>query len=147
MFEYFWLICGVWVAGGSYIQGKIKSKGLIETGEFSREDVNKYLRNFSIIIFIPCVVFWLIQQSVGPGAEISFLTWPNPQKAIALTILISLWSSLLIWVLFLGGAKPLSRFFSLLGNVPKYLLTQTSMKVLVILMVSSGVLSLFVQPV
>jgi hypothetical protein len=147
MFEYFWLFCGAWVAGGSFIQGKLKSKSLIESGEFSREDVNKYLRNFSIIILVPCITFWLIQQSVGPNAEIGFMTWPNPQKAIALTILISLWSSLLVWVLFLGGAKSLARFVSLLGSVPKTFLTQTNMKIFVILLVASGTTSLFMQPV
>lgn len=147
MFEYFWLFCGIWVAGGSFIQGKLKSKSLIEAGELSREDVNKYLRNFSIIILVPCITFWLIQQSAGPNAEIGFMTWPNPQKAIALTILISLWSSLLVWVLFLGGAKSLLRFVSLLGNAPKTFSTQANMKMFVILLVASGAVSLFIQPV
>jgi hypothetical protein len=142
-YDFFWLMCGFWVGCGSYLIGKIKAKELIEAEEYSEEEANEYLKKFSIWIIAPSTIFWLLQVSAGPGIGVDFLLWPNPQKFLALFILVFLWGYLLVWTLFLGGAVPLGRCLRLVGNFPKFMINPILVKGLVILLVISGVTSLF----
>jgi hypothetical protein len=143
----FWLFCGLWVGLGSYFLGKYKSRGLIENGECSKETANKYLFNFAVWILVPSFAFWVLQFTIGSGAGVDFTLWPNPQKFIALSILIALWSYLFIWTFFMDGAKPLGMCLRLIGNFPKSMLSPTAVKFLVVAVVGSGVASLFMQRV
>jgi len=143
----FWLICGLWVALGTFVVGKVKSKKLVDSGEFTKEEVNKYLLNFAIWISVPVLTFWVLQLSLGAGASFELLVWPMPQKFIAVSILISLWTYLLVWTLFLGGVKPLGRCLRLISNFPESMLSPTILKGIVILIVASGVASLFMKRV
>ncbi len=147
MEDYFWLICGLWVGAGSYLIGKHKAKKLIQEGEYTNDIANKYLLNFSLFVLVPSLIFWVLQTSVGSGAGVDFTLWPNPQKIIALSLLVSLWSYLIIWTLFMGGAIPLGKCLRLIGNFPKSMLSPLAVKILVILVVGSGVVSLFIQRV
>jgi hypothetical protein len=145
LLDYFWLICGVWVGLGSFIIGKAKSRSLVESGEYSKEEADLYLKVFAGSVFIPSLVFWILQMSVGPDAGIDFVSWPNPQKLIALVVLCFLWTYLLIWTLFLGGARPLGRCLGLIGNFPEFMLSPAAVKVLVIILVAGGFASFFVR--
>jgi hypothetical protein len=141
--DHFWLFCGLWVGGLSFVIGKFKAKSLIESGEITYIEANTYLRNFSIFIITPSLAFWLLQQSIASSVSADFLSWPNPQKAIALTILVGLWIYLLIWTLFLGGEKPLSQTLRLVSSFPSFMLKPTPIKIFVIFSVLVGFLSLF----
>jgi len=144
-FEHFWLFCGIWLGLGSYVSGKFRARKLIGEGEISEYEAQAYLLRFSLWIFIPSVIFWLLQLSISTQVSVAFLSWPNPQKTIALSILIGLWGYLLVWSLFLGGAEPLAKCLRLTGNFPTFMLTPVTIKLIVILVVVSGVLSLLSQ--
>jgi len=145
LLEHFWLLCGLVMGIGSFITGKVKSKKLIESGEYSKEEVDTYLKRFTLYIFVPSMIFWFLQMSIGAGAGVDFLSWPNPQKTTALFILIGLWGYLFVWTLFLDGAEPLSRCLRLVGDFPLSVLSPFAVKVLVCIVVISGVMSLFME--
>ncbi len=147
LFDHFWLICGIWVGFGSYIMGKVRSKEFIQNGELLEAEANKYLVRFSLWIFVPSVFFWLLQFSAGSGVGVDFLSWPDPQKSVALAILICLWTYLIVWTLFLGGAVPLGKCMRLISNFPKSMLTPIAVKIIVSIVVFSGIASLFMQRV
>lgn len=147
VFDHFWLICGVWIGFGSFLMGKFRSRELIKNGEFSEAEANKYLITSSLWFFIPSVVFWLLQLSAGSGVGVDFLMWPDPQKSSALFIIVCLWTYLLVWTYFLGGAAPLGKCMRLISNFPKSMLTPIAVKGIVGIAVISGVASLFMPRV
>ena len=143
LFKFFWIICGLWVGLGGALMGKVNSKKLIAAEKLSSDEINPLLLGWFFCIFVPSTLFWIIQLSISGEPHVDFLTWPNPQKYIALGLLISCWSALITWVLFLGGAPTLSKVLMLMGNSHESMLKPTSIKILTILIVVSGVLSLF----
>jgi len=144
MFEHFWLFCGLWIGGLSFVFGKFRAKPLIASGEYTRLEVNRYLKAFALAIIIPCMVFWVLQQSIQQSVEVGFHTWPEPQYSIAILLLIGLWSLLLIWTLFLDGAYWLCRCLRLIGGFPEFMLTPTWMKVLIIIVILNSVFAMFI---
>lgn len=140
--EHFWLLCGAWVGGLSFVFGKIESKPLIAAGEYSASEVNSYLKGFCLAFIIPSLVFWGLQQSISEPVGADFYSWPSPQFYVAITVLVGLWCSLLVWTLFFSGSIWLSRCLRLIGNFPKFMLSPLAIKILVILVVLSGVSSI-----
>lgn len=141
--DHFWLMVALWCGGGGYFFGKNNSKRLIEVGEYSEQEVHYYLLITSACVFVPSLAFWMLQISVGAGVGSDFSRWPNPQKLIAHSLLVGLWAYLLVWTFFYGGARPLSRTMRLMGAYPKFMHTVTAAKWLVVLVIISGVSSLF----
>ncbi len=147
MIEHFWLIGGLFVGIFGAFFGKLKAKEFIASGEMTAIEVNKFLRGYALSIIVPSIIFWLLQTSISTATGADLLSWPNPQKSIAITLLISLWALLLSWVLFFTGAKTLSKFLPLLGNFPKFMFKENAIKIGVVLIVFSGVASLSIQHV
>ena len=86
MNEFFWLICGVWCGiGGSIFAWFKLSKG-IKSGEFSQAGVLSFVRGMAFWIFVPCLVLWILQFSVSGATQPNYLSWPSPQKYIALAL-------------------------------------------------------------
>jgi len=127
--------------------GKLKAKEFISSGQMTEEEVNKFLKYYAISIMVPAIIFWVIQASISTTAGPDFLSWPNPQKAIAVTILILLWALLLNWVLFLKGENTLEKYLPLLGNFPNFMFNEKAIKIGVVLIVLGGLLSLSAQHV
>ena len=140
--DHFWLFCGLWVGLGGALLGKSKSRKLIAANRITTHEASKYLKGWFICIFLPSFIFWVIQLSIPGNAGVDFLYWPNPQKALALTLTCGLWAALLVWVLFLGGAMPVSKSFLLVGNFPEMLLKPFATKILILIVVLTGVFSL-----
>ena len=140
--EYFWLICGLWVGLGGVLFGKVKAKEQVAAGLITKDEVNRFLKGYAVSIILPSLLFWVIQTSIGTNVGVDFKLWPNPQKTIALAILLSLWATLFTWVFFYGGAKTLEKFLPILGRFPAFMVKEKSIKIGVTLIIAGGIASL-----
>jgi hypothetical protein len=147
LFEHFWILCGLWVGAGSVLYGKFRSGKLIENGMFSVHEVNRHLVTFLACIFVPCFLFWLIQQSGAGISNPAFTEWPSPQRQIAISLLIFCWFSLAVWVFFLNGAVSMAKTLVLISTVPESFLNPSVVKVFVALTLVVGVTSLILQSI
>ena len=87
-------------------------------------------------------------MSVSWSIGLHFLLWPSPQKHLALSVLFLSWGMLFVWVLFLGGAKTLSKYLPIISNnFPEFALKETSIKVGAVLLIASGVTALLLPRV
>ena len=145
--EHFWLIGGLFVGVFGTLFGKFKAKEFIASGQMTDKEVNSFLKGYAISIMAPAFIFWLIQTSINPATGADFLSWPNPQKSIAVTVLVALWALLLSWALYFKGAKTLTKFLPLLGNFPNFMIKEKAIKIGVVLIVFSGLASLSLQHV
>lgn len=144
-FKYFWILCGLWVGLGAFAYGNFKAGPLIKQGLYTRSQVNRYLTGFLICTLIPCLSFWLVQQT-GSGIEHPFfMEWPDPQRSTAIGLLVFFWISLATWVFVLKGATPLSKTITLITNAPASLINPSRVKVFVAIMLVFWVVSLAVQ--
>lgn len=139
MFDYFWLICGLWVGvgGALAIRGGLKKR--IIAGEYSREEVDTFARQYALWIVVPSVLLWLLQVSTEPRGTFEFLGWPQPQKAAAVGMLVLLWGALAYYVFLRDGAERLARY---LGGPFSILHTPSMVKVVTVLVILSGVAAL-----
>lgn len=147
LFKHFWILCGLWVGVGTFAYGKFKADSLIEQGSFTKAEVNRHLFTFMFCILVPCILFWVIQQT-GTDIENPFFTeWPNPQRLFAIVLLWVCWFSLGTWVFFLKGAIPLAKTMALISNVPESFQNPSVVKVFVALILATGVVSLTLQSI
>ena len=137
MTEHFWIFCGLWAGIGGSLFGYMKARPLIKAGNYTHIEVRNFLTGFALCIFIPSALFWVLQLSSGT-TEVNFSAWPSPQKEMALTIMISLWATLIVWTWFFDGAKKLSKFLPLIGLWPAFMLKESGIKVMVFLLVAAG---------
>jgi len=143
MNEFFWLICGVWCGiGGSIFAWFKLSKG-IKSGEFSQAGVLSFVRGMAFWIFVPCLVLWILQFSVSGATQPNYLSWPSPQKYIALALQVFVWAALAGWVLFKDGADTLSRFSVGFFRGPKFMHTSAAFKFYAIAAILSGIYFVF----
>lgn len=142
LFDHFWLICGLWVGIVGALYGKYRAREHVSSGVLKAVEVNTFLKGYSVSILIPSIIFWVLQLSSGNNVGIDFLLWPNPQQLIALTLLFAIWGVLFIWVLFLGGSRTLSRFLPLITHLSGPITKEVSIKIGVVIIIASGVLSL-----
>ena len=141
MDQFFWLMCGLWVGIGGVLLGKFKAKEYISSGEISTEEVNKLLKGYAISIMLPCILFWLIQLSIKADVSPSFTSWPNPQMIIAVILQLALMALLVTWVFFFNGSKSLSKLLPLIGRFPDFMMKETSIKIGVIFIAASNLVS------
>ena len=144
-FKYFWILCGFWVGLGAFAYGSFKAGPLIKQGLYTRPEVNRYLAGFLICTLIPCLSFWLVQQTGSDIEHPFFMEWPDPQRSIAIGLLVFFWLSLATWVFALKGATPLSKTITLIANAPASLINPSRVKAFVAIMLVFGVASLVVQ--
>lgn len=142
LYEHFWLFCGLWVGIGSVLYGKFKSLALIKNGHFTKQQVNRHLAVFLSCILIPCLLFWLIQQSDSSISSPIFSEWPKPQRFLATSVLLACWALLGIWIFILNGAKYLVDTLILIGNLPEHFQNTRTIKILVVMIITAGVTSL-----
>ena len=115
-----------------------KLKKGVESGEFSQAEVLSFVRGMAFWVFVPCLVLWVLQFSISGATQPDYLSWPSPQKYIALVLQFFIWIALVGWVLFKGGADTLSRFSEGFFNGPEIIRTPTAFKFYAIIMVLSG---------
>lgn len=143
MSEYFWLFCGLWcgVGGGVFARSKL-SKG-VDSGEFSQAEVTSFVKGMIFWICTPCLLLWILQFSLADATQPEYLSWPSPQKHIALALQIFIWAALVWWVLFKNGAKTLSKFSVGFFSGPEFIRTPAAFKFYVIAIVLLGSYSAF----
>jgi hypothetical protein len=141
--RYFWLICGLWVGvfGALYFRYRA-SKVPLPQG-MSIQDVNRFAKGWAMAILAPSLLFWLLQLTISPSSNPQFISWPSPQKWIAIGLTIACWLALLYWVWLAAGAARLSQMASIYQSyLPQYMRTPTTFKILSLVVVASGVYGL-----
>ena len=143
MFEYFWLICGLWCGVGGALGLRSRLRQAVSTGELSQEDVDVFCRRYALWILVPSVLLWLMQLSLESAANPEFIRWPHPQGTIAIAMVLFLWSALLYYVFARNGADELSLY---LGAGRRGFLNPLSsplgVKIVAVLVVVSGLSAL-----
>ncbi len=142
MSQYFWLLCGVWcgIAGALYTRFQLRK--YIVAGEFTKAEVNTFTRNYALWIFLPCLAFWLLQQSIGGEAPPEYFKWSGTQKTLALALQVFLWAALLYWVFLRRGANTLSRYLGAVRSSTSPFFSPVAFKVTSVLVVLAGVVAL-----
>ncbi|HTA66305.1 MAG TPA: hypothetical protein VK753_12450 [Xanthomonadaceae bacterium] len=115
MNQCFWLICGALCGLLFAWRMRARFRRRIPTGATAEEAIS-FTRGWALWIFLPCVAFWLLRQSIGAEALPFCDEWPNPQRTIALSLQVFLWAALLYWVFVKDGATTLSKFMSIAGS-------------------------------
>jgi len=140
--QYFWLFCGVWVGLGNLVWIRFRLRSRIVSGEFSRAEVDSYTRNLALWVGGTCLGFWLMQHSAknaGPG----FMTWPNPQREIAIFLTVFVWAALMYWVFVRRGADVLSKFLCALSYRGTSMYSPLVVKLVTIAGILAGAFELF----
>lgn len=145
IFQHFGLICGLWVGLGGFLFGKFRSKELVAQGSITVQESKSLLLGWLLSILIPSLLFWLLALSIDGPQTPDFVSWPNPQKSMALVLLLGCWGLLLYWVFALEGSSKLAKLFMLTGNFPQSWLQPAFIKGLVVLTVAAGVASILSQ--
>jgi hypothetical protein len=141
--RYFWLICGLWVGVFGALYFRYQASKLPLPQGMSIQDVNRFAKGWAMAILTPSLLFWLLQLTIGVSSTPQFLSWPSPQKSIAIGLTIACWLTLLYWVWLAAGARRLSQMASIYqAYLPQYMRTPTAFKILSLVVVASGVFSL-----
>jgi hypothetical protein len=142
MSQYFWLICGAWcgILGAFYTRFRLRKH--ITSGDFTDAEVKSFTRGYALWIFLPCVAFWLLQQSIGSNAPPAYFKWSGPQKVVAISLQVFLWAALLYWVFLREGADTLSRFLQAEKSSSNWLYHPVAFKVGAIAAVLGGLAAL-----
>jgi hypothetical protein len=144
MNEYFWLLCGLWCGIGGSIFAWFQLKKDVKSGEFSQAEVLSFVKGMAFWIFVPCLILWILQFSVSGVTQPDYMSWPSPQKYIALALQIFIWVALAGWVFFKNGAGTLSRFSVGFFNAPEFLRTSTAFKFYAVAIIISGFYAVFI---
>src|SRR5688572_2860860 len=141
---HFWLMTGLWVGG---IGGLFCSRTLkrhVKNGLLTDEERLRFVQGWIKVILGSSLVFWFLQLTAGPAPNPDYLTWPLPQKWLAVAFNVSLWLWLLWWMFAKGGDEYLSRMSSL-GNSflsRSFLGRPLTFRVLAVVVFIGGVFSL-----
>jgi hypothetical protein len=141
--SHFWLLCGLWVGGFGSLMFYTHLSRHVKAGRLGADERSRFVRGWLCVIAGTSLVFWLLQFSMGPGSLPYFVSWPSPQRWLAVLFLVMLWLGLLWWIFLKGGAEYLARIASL-GHSPfRFLFARpVTFRVLAILSVASGVFAL-----
>lgn len=142
MFQHFWLVCGLWVGVGGFLIGKYRSKELVAQGSITAQESNSLLSGWFLSILVPSLLFWFLTLSLDGPQNPDFVSWPDPQKSLALMLLFACWGLLLYWVFALEGSSKLAKLLVLTGNFPHRWLQPAVVKGLVLLTIAVGVTTL-----
>jgi hypothetical protein len=141
--QYFWLICGLWVGVVGALYLRYQASKLPLPHGMSIQEVNRFAKGWAMAILTPSLLFWLLQLTIGVSSNPQLLSWPSPQKWIAIGLTIACWLALLYWVWLAAGATRLSQMASIWqAYLPEYVRTPTAFKILSLVVITSGVFSL-----
>ena len=143
LYTFFWLFCGLWVGGLGAWQIHSKLKKHVESGRISSAERFQFVRGWFLAIMVPSVIFCLLQITAGSDLTPDYMTWPSPQKWMALSVNVFCWGLLLWWIWLRGGAEYLSRLTTLeASRWQTIVLSKYSMRLLSLLIVASGLWAL-----
>lgn len=107
---HFWLICGLWfgVANSLFIWQRLQKH--VGNGTFSKKEASNFSLALALFVLVPMMIFWGLQLSAHNAPNPNFLTWPDPQKQVAIAFQVILWVAMVYWVFFKAGAQILSTY-------------------------------------
>ncbi|MFB9243632.1 hypothetical protein IV454_28525 [Massilia antarctica] len=135
----FWLLCGMWSGIGGALFTWFSLRKKVASGEFSHQEVVRFAKGMALWIFVPCLILWGLQTSIGGQSPPYYTKWPAPQKYIALALQVILLGALAYWVFFRDGAATLSRFCRATSKAPAFMNSPVAMKLGVIAAVAGAV--------
>lgn len=142
MQQHFWLICGLWCGGIGGLGFWLRLRRHLSTGKYTKEEMNRFVRNMALWFMIPCALLWMLQMSLGAEAKPFFIDWPSPQRHLALAIQLGIWLALLYWIFFRDGTQTLSVFAGT-GRVGRESIYRPAiLKLIVVAVVVAGIFSL-----
>jgi hypothetical protein len=141
--HFFWLFCGIWcgLGGATFTWQSLRKH--VDSGDLSHQEVVSFIKGMVLWFLIPSLLLFGLQLSISGEATPMFLDWPSTQKYIAICLQIFIWLALIYWVFFNDGANTLSKFRGTYSKLPSFLHTPIAFKFLAVLVVLSGLFSLF----
>jgi hypothetical protein len=141
--QHFWLLCGLWCGVGNSLFIWMRLRKQASAGVFTPQQANTFALVMGGVVLSAMLVFWGLQLSAVNAGNPNFLTWPNPQKQLALAWQVLLWGAMVYWVFFKGGADLLSSYIGAghSGWKHKYFFSVNAFKVMTVGTVISGVAS------
>ena len=108
--QHFWLLCGLWcgVVNSAFVWLRLQKR--VDVGPYTRQDAHRFALVLGTVVLLPMLAFWGLQQSAASAPNPNFLTWPSPQKPLAIGLQLILWVAMLAWINFMGGARVLSSY-------------------------------------
>ncbi len=120
IFRHFWLLCAVWCGIGNAIYFRRGLRQSITDKRITEKEANRSTVVVLLIIFVPCMIFWVLQMTSGPQATHDSETWQPIQRNIEYAVMVIYWISLIVWVWLLRGAESISKYFNLAGHIHKF---------------------------
>lgn len=145
MQQYFWLFTGIWpgLVGAVYLRFRLRSS--IESGKFTKQEVDSFTRGLGLWVFLPCFALWLLQRSVGSDAPFEYTRWPNPQKLIALALQLFVWAALLYWIFVRSGADMLIKINQATRSPMRSISNPVFVKIFAVVAVITGLITILIQ--
>ncbi len=108
--QHFWLFLGLWcgVVNSLFIWFRLHKRASV--GGYTPAQAKTFALVLGTVVLLPMLAFWGLQQSAAHAPNPNFLTWPSPQKPLALALQVSLWAAMIYWVFAKGGARLLSSY-------------------------------------
>ena len=127
-----WLFAGlVGLANALYFRMRLQAA--IDARTIVRAEALGFVRGFALWFSVPCAALWVLQLTVAGPAVSNFLTWPWPQKGVALVIVFYVFAALVRWTFLADGADVLSRI--LVASRRPFFTSPQSLKLLIALTV------------
>ena len=142
---HFWLICGLWFGVANSLFVWIRLQKHVNNGVFSKEETTNFSLALALFVLVPMVIFWGLQLSANMAPSPNFLTWPDPQKQVAIAFQVVLWIAMVYWVFFKAGAQTLSTYIGVgqEGWKHKYFFSAGAFKLMTLGTVANGVIAAF----
>jgi hypothetical protein len=140
--HYFWLICGLWCGLGNALFIWFSLRNKVATGAFTKQELARFVIRLGLWIFVPCLILWVTQISIGTDVTSEYWRWPSPQKLIAVALQIFIWFALLYWIFFNNGANTLSMYYAVSRDSKNSIIGPAAFKFFAAVMVLSGVFAL-----
>ncbi len=108
MFTYFWLLCALWVGGGGAIMFHSQLKPHVAAGLVEARAEKRFVVGWALWMTGPAIGFWLLQMTMSGAPSPQYMTWPEPQRSVAVGLTVVCWAALLWWVWLSDGAVTLA---------------------------------------
>ncbi|WP_442889240.1 hypothetical protein [Congregicoccus parvus] len=113
IFEFFWLVCGVFVGVGNAAFFRSSLSSPIARGEISQSEANRFAIGVVGWITGPCLALWIIQRFLAASPDVDFRLWASPFNHVATGIVVAVWIAAFAWIWFFSGDQKLARIYTL----------------------------------
>jgi hypothetical protein len=144
MFEFFWLVCGVFAAGGNAAYFRASLSAPIARGEISNTEANRFTLGVLGWLGAPCVALWIIQRFLADSSDVDFRLWRSPFNWLAIAIVVTVWVVGFVSICFLGGDRKLSRIYTLAGHQVFLWKHPIAFRIMIAFLIAVGVIALTV---